>query len=199
MAPCLQHKITSFYQYGWSIHFLSQLVVIEHPPHPGVVLCSRKPERKPGLHGAHIIMGAEANKLGKYMGCQVVVSAVEKGKCRKWGAATLKKVVREALRGWELSKIPKEKMGWAQQAVAWHLRESQQPLRELEMGPARWWGVDGRSSSHETWKAIQNFLGRGPTWSGVHIFTDLSGDRETGWKQGSLDRRLPARFIMLAA
>lgn len=48
-------------------------------------MCSRTPKRKPCLHGAHIITGcgvgwegAEANKLGKYMACQVVVSVVEK-------------------------------------------------------------------------------------------------------------------------
>lgn len=71
-------KELHFYQYGWSIHFLSQLIVIEHPPHPSVALCIRKPNSKSCLHGAHVIVGTKVSKQGKYMDCQLVVGLVEK-------------------------------------------------------------------------------------------------------------------------
>lgn len=123
-SPCVLHYRTPFYHYGGSIHFLGQLVVIEHPPHPDVALCSRKPNRKSCLHGARVAMGTKVSKQGKCMVGQLVAGVVEKenvgnGEQRMpaWeGAATLRTVIRGGFwRGWYLSQTPKEEMEWVLQ------------------------------------------------------------------------------------
>ena len=69
-------------------------------------MCSRKPNRKPCLHAAHIIVGGRSKQTRGIYGLSGGAKGGGEGKCRKWGtedawegATALKNVVREGWRG----------------------------------------------------------------------------------------------------